>query len=78
VPDNFLHNGVGTDRTGFAWQVGAGATYPVAENISIGLGYRYFESIGLNREVVYGKETAYMTADGDNHAVIAEVVFGLD
>ena len=53
---------------GVAWQLGAGANYKIADNVSLGVGYRYFQ--GPNLEVL-GTELS----DGSNHSVIATVNF---
>lgn len=78
TPTSWGTDGFGTERQGFAWQVGAGVRHDVSENISIGLGYRYFEGVAINREVGYWKDTAFMVADGDSHAAIVDVTFKLD
>lgn len=77
APSNW-YDGFGTERQGFAWQVGAGVSYDITEDVSLGLGYRYFQGVAINREVRYWKDSAFMTADGDNHALVAELKFNLD
>jgi outer membrane autotransporter protein len=78
APTSWGTDGFGTERQGFAWQVGAGVNYDVTDTMSLGLGYRYFEGVAINREVGYWHDSAFMVADGDNHALIAEMTFKLD
>lgn len=77
APSNW-GDGFGTERQGFAWQVGAGVNYDISQDITLGVGYRYFQGVAINREAKYWKENAFMTADGDNHAVLAELTFHLN
>jgi opacity protein-like surface antigen len=78
TPTSWGTDGFGTERQGFAWQVGAGVNHDVSETVTIGLGYRYFESVAINREVGYWKDSAFMVADGDNHALVAEMTIKLN
>lgn len=78
TPDNYTNSGEGTERQGFAWQVGAGADYEVIDGIRVGLGYRFFSGVAINRLVEYGKNEAFLEANGDNHAVLATATFALN
>ena len=56
------------ESSGVAWQLGAGLNTKVADNVTAGIGYRYFnapelEVLGLN------------LSDGSNHSVVAQVAF---
>jgi opacity protein-like surface antigen len=56
------------EASGVAWQLGAGLNTKVSDNITAGIGYRYFnapelEILGLN------------LSDGSNHSVVAQVAF---
>lgn len=59
------------ESTGLAYQLGAGMNFKVAEGITAGAGYRYFQAdeievLGLN------------LSDGTNHSVVAQVTFELN
>lgn len=59
------------ESTGFAWQLGAGLNTQVADGVSVGVGYRYFQGPELE---VFG----YEVSDGSNHSVMATVTLSLD
>lgn len=78
APSNFAANGFGTERQGFAWQTGVGVDMGVADGVSVGIAYRYFSGIAINRNVTFDGHDAFMTANGDSHAVMASVTIALD
>lgn len=56
------------EASGVAWQLGAGLNTNLSDNVTAGIGYRYFvgpelEVLGLN------------LSDGSNHSVVAQVAF---
>lgn len=59
------------ESSGFAWQLGAGLNTQVADGVSVGVGYRYFQGPELE---VFGSEVS----DGSNHSVMATVTLSLD
>lgn len=78
TPDSWGTDGFGTERQGFAWQVGGGLDYEVSPGIVAGLGYRFFQGVAINREVGYGKNETFLEANGDNHSVLATIRFALN
>lgn len=58
------------EASGVAWQLGAGVNTEIAEGITAGVGYRYFQGPEIE---VFGNELS----DGSNHAVLATVNFAL-
>jgi opacity protein-like surface antigen len=55
------------ENSGFAWQLGAGFNYEVADGVDVGLGYRYFD--GPDSSYFAGKNIAPINHDNTNHAV---------
>lgn len=78
TPSNWELNGNGADEQGFAWQMGVGVAYTVSDEISIGLGYRYFVGPTIDRVADFGHKRTFMEADGDSHSVIATVTVALE
>lgn len=84
-PDTDLDAFTGTAKdSGFAWQLIAGARYPISPNIDLGLKYRYFhgnkvkESLSLvNEPVLDGTVDADFDANTrfKSHSLLASVVF---
>lgn len=62
--------GFEVSNAGLAYQLGVGANTTVADNVQVGLGYRYFQAPDLHY--------AGINAEGSNHAVIASVTFGFN
>lgn len=58
------------ESSGFAWQLGAGVNAELAEGVTLGVGYRYFQGPSLE---VLGTELS----DGSNDSVVASVNFAL-
>ena len=58
------------EKTGLAWQAGVGYHWSVADGVTAGLGYRYFQGPELE---VLGTELS----DGSNHSVVASVSFAM-
>lgn len=56
------------EASGVAWQLGTGMNWDVADGITAGVGYRYFQGPELD---VLGTELS----DGSNHSVVASVNF---
>ena len=57
------------DYSGFAWQLGLGGRYEVANGVDVGLGYRYFNGPSFND--FFGG--SYGRLDNENHAVQVEL-----
>lgn len=64
IPGYELSNG------GFAWQVGAGVNTSVADNVVLGVGYRYMNAPDLGVGSIHD--------GGDNHSAIASVSFAFN
>jgi len=60
------------ESSGFAWQLGAGLNTQVADGVTVGVGYRYFQGPELD---LLG---AFEVSDGSNHSVMATVTLSLD
>jgi opacity protein-like surface antigen len=58
------------EASGLAYQAGAGVEVDVADGITAGLGYRYFQSEAIE---VLGTELS----DGSNHSLVASLRFAL-
>lgn len=54
------------DDTVFAWQIGAGLSYPVFEHLLLDLGYRYFATSDIEFEALDGSE---VETEYDSHNV---------
>ena len=61
---------VSVESTGVAWQLGTGMNWKVADGVTAGVGYRYFQGPELE---FLGNELS----DGSNHSVVASVSFAL-
>jgi opacity protein-like surface antigen len=59
------------ESSGFAWQLGAGLNTQLAEGVTAGVGYRYFQ--GPELEVL-----GFEVSDGSNHSVLATVTLDLN
>jgi OOP family OmpA-OmpF porin len=57
------------DGSGFAWQLGLGVNYEVCDNVSLGVGYRYFRAPNVDDPVFFGKHDAPTNFSNDNHSV---------
>ena len=65
------------ERNGFAYQLGAGFNYPVANGVNVGLGYRYFN--GPNFDPLFiGKNSLPVPIDNDNHSVAANLSIAIN
>ena len=62
---------VKVESSGVAYQLGAGITAPLTDDITFGLGYRYLKTEPLE---VFGQELS----DGSNHSVVASLNFSLN
>ncbi|MCA6386055.1 MAG: porin family protein [Cytophagales bacterium] len=58
------------ETSGMAWQAGLGYNWTVADGVTAGVGYRYFQGPELD---VLGTELS----DGSNHSVVASVSFAM-
>ncbi len=72
-----LESHLETDGSGFAWQLGAGITYPIADNVNLGIGYRYFRTPDVD-PVFFGKHDAPVDLRNDNHSVAVTLTVDLD
>lgn len=61
---------VSVETSGVAWQLGTGMNWKVADEVTAGVGYRYFQGPELD---VLG----YQLSDGSNHSVVASVSFAM-
>lgn len=59
------------ENSGFAWQLGAGFNYEVAQGVDVGLGYRYFN--GPDSSYFAGKNIAPINRDNENHSVMVNL-----
>lgn len=57
------------EASGVAWQLGAGVNTQLADNVTLGVGYRYFS--GPEIEIL-----GTQLSDGTNHSVVAQLTFG--
>ena len=64
----------GDSDTGFAWQLLAGIRYPVSENFSLGLKYRYFNQGDLSFDLVDDND---FTTSFSSHSVLLTATFDL-
>ncbi len=59
------------ERSGFAWQLGAGLNYEVQDGVKLGLGYRFFRGPNLRTSPFFGKnDNVALNFDNDNHSVL--------
>jgi opacity protein-like surface antigen len=54
----------------FAWQVGAGVSMPVADNVSLFADYRYFSADGAKLKLLPGFHGGNVDADFDSHSIL--------
>jgi opacity protein-like surface antigen len=78
--NNFV-NSVEHHNNGFAWQLGLGFNYEVADDVNVGVGYRYlvgprfgdsYYNLGL---VTFDSDSE---VDNDNHAVQVNLTVGIN
>ncbi len=55
------------ERSGFAYQLGAGITSQVMPGVSLGLGYRYFD--GPNTEIFFGGKIGQVSAQASSSTI---------
>lgn len=67
TPDNWEINSSGADRSGFAYQVGAGADYALSDTMRVGVEYVMFQGPESGRTVIFDGKPAFYEADGDTH-----------
>lgn len=61
------------ERSGFAFQLGAGVNYEIQDGVSIGLGYRFFHGPDIKNDVFIGKNNNRnlpVNFDNENHSVL--------
>lgn len=58
------------ESSGIAWQLGGGVETNVADGITVGIGYRYYQAEPI--EVL-----STQISDGSNHSIVAELRFAL-
>lgn len=63
---------VSVNNTGLVWQVGAGLNTEVAQGVTFGVGYRYFDAPDFDVAPTGGFHDA-----GTNHSVIASLTFAM-
>lgn len=66
------------DGSGFVWQLGAGLRYPIADDMKLGLGYRYFRGPDIDNNVFVGKNSLPLEFERDNHSVTLDLTFDLN
>ena len=64
------------ENSGFAWQLGLGFNYEVAQDVDVGLGYRYF--VGPRIDAFYTGFTGNAPMDNENHAVQVNLTVGIN
>lgn len=75
APSNFALNGGGAEESGVAWQLGTGVEVSVAKDISLGVGYIYFQGPQIDRLAIFGKDSTFFEAPNEHHAVVASATF---
>lgn len=76
-----FRNSVERDNNGFAWQLGLGFNYEVAQDVQVGLGYRYFvgpkfgDSYYDQGLVTFNSDSR---VDNDNHSVSVNLTVGIN
>lgn len=68
-PDPGTRDPFEAENAGFAWQVGAGFNYEVADGVEVGIGYRYFRGPRIDDPVFLGKNDLPVNFEPDNHTV---------
>ncbi len=74
-------NSVERHNSGFAWQLGLGFNYEVAQDVDVGIGYRYFvgprfaDSSNDNGLVTFNSNSR---VDNENHAVSVNLTVGIN
>lgn len=58
------------EKSGFAWQLGAGVNYEIQDGVSLGLGYRYFRGPEIKNDIFIGKNNLPVNFENDNHSVM--------
>ena len=67
------YTNIGVSNTGLAWQVGAGLKTDLADGVTLGIGYRYFDAPDLDVAPTGGFHDA-----GNNQSLIASMEFALN
>lgn len=65
------------NSTVFSWQLGAGISMPITENIKAFVDYRYFAADGAALKLQPGFHGGDVTADFDSHSVLLGIRFNL-
>ena len=78
VPTNFFKNGMGADRSGFVWQVGAGVEYAISPSWSMGLGYRFLAGPEIGRIIEWEGESSFYEASADNHSFLFTTTYTIN
>lgn len=65
------------DATTFAWQLGAGVSYPVTQSMKLFVDYRYFAADSVHLKLSPGFHGGDVTGDFDGHNVLLGVRFNL-
>lgn len=61
------------ENSGFAWQLGLGFNYEVAQGVDVGLGYRYFDGPNNDGQFVGNHQTYSKTLENENHSVLVNL-----
>jgi len=57
-------NHFSAEESGFAWQLGLGVNYPIADGVTLGVGYRYFRGPSVDNDVFVGKHNLPVPSTG--------------
>ncbi|NOT42561.1 MAG: porin family protein [Alphaproteobacteria bacterium] len=72
-----FNDSTSADNSGFAWQLGLGFNYEVAQDVDVGLGYRYFVGPNIGNPY-FSNFTGNAPMDNENHAVQVNLTIGIN
>lgn len=62
---------------GFAWQLGAGLNFGISPNMSLGIGYRYFEGQEVTVLAPFAGNSATGETEDQNHSAVVTLTYGM-
>ena len=65
------------EKSGFAYQLGAGVNYPIQPGVNLGLGYRFFKGPEIKHNVFLGKNDV-INFQNENHSVLLNLTIDID
>lgn len=66
------------EKSGFAWQLGAGFNYSVAPGVDVGIGYRYFRGPSFDPLFIGKNNQTAVPLDNENHSVQVNLTIGIN